>query len=169
MQVDAILDCCVLRRCRIHVLLGGPACSFRDISVRVPVPCSRINQIDCQRMRSFAREQYRESNRLPKNAFLCQKRTVSGFLSPLRGHGKGHRGLCSQNVRSKKNNVLSSYRNTLITLKVMILDLVLGPSARSSKHPSRFEMGQDHLTSETAEFSLEIVGRDQVEIGYNNS
>jgi hypothetical protein len=44
----------------------------------------------------------------------------------------------------------------------VILDLVSGPSARSSKHPSRFEMGRDHLTSETAEISLEIVGRDQV-------
>jgi hypothetical protein len=45
----------------------------------------------------------------------------------------------------------------------------LGPlgeiETRSSKHPSRFEMGRHHLTSKTAEISLEIVGRDKVEIG----
>ena len=50
----------------------------------------------------------------------------------------------------------------------VILDLVLGPLARceietrSSKHPSRFKMGRDHLTSETAEILLEIMGQDQV-------
>ena len=43
---------------------------------------------------------------------------------------------------------------------------LLGPLGEiktiSSKHPSRFEMGRDHLTSETAKISLEIVGQNQV-------
>jgi hypothetical protein len=42
----------------------------------------------------------------------------------------------------------------------------LGPlgeiETRSSKHPSRFEMGWDHPTSKTAKISLEIAGWDQV-------
>ena len=44
------------------------------------------------------------------------------------------------------------------------LDLVSCPSARSRRDresPFEIEMRRDHLTSETAEISLEIVGRDQ--------
>ncbi len=46
----------------------------------------------------------------------------------------------------------------------MHLDLVSCPSARSRRDresPFEIEMRRDHLTSETAEISLEIVGRDQ--------
>ena len=53
--------------------------------------------------------------------------------------------------------------NSLILLEVH-LDLVSCPSARSRRDresPFEIEMRRDHLTSETAEISLEIMGRDQ--------